>query len=108
MSKKTKINLQLSGLEPLFINEDSIFVNVGERTNVTGSPKFAKLILAGDFDAALAVAQHRALQLGDDVAEDVLDVAVAVPPVVVRVVLRSSSSLLRLRQLHRGGEGSQG
>ena len=39
--------LVLSGLEPLFINRRSNFVNVGERTNVTGSKKFARLIKAG-------------------------------------------------------------
>jgi len=41
--------MRLSGLEPLTIGDDSLFVNVGERTNVTGSRAFAKLILAGDF-----------------------------------------------------------
>src|ERR1700681_4123292 len=44
--------MRLSGLEPLNIGDDSLFVNIGERTNVTGSPGFSKLILAGDFDAA--------------------------------------------------------
>src|SRR5688572_27477109 len=51
--------LRLSGLEPLNIGEDSLFVNVGERTNVTGSPGFSKLIMAGDFAAALSVARHQ-------------------------------------------------
>ena len=44
--------MRLSGLEPLNIGDDSLFVNVGERTNVTGSRAFAKLILAGDFAGA--------------------------------------------------------
>jgi 5-methyltetrahydrofolate--homocysteine methyltransferase len=48
--------LRLSGLEPVTIQPNSIFVNVGERTNITGSPKFSKLILSGDYEAALAVA----------------------------------------------------
>ena len=48
--------MRLSGLEPVTIKPDSIFVNVGERTNITGSPKFSKLILGGDYEAALAVA----------------------------------------------------
>jgi len=48
--------LRLSGLEPVTITPESIFVNVGERTNITGSPKFSKLILSGDYEAALAVA----------------------------------------------------
>jgi 5-methyltetrahydrofolate--homocysteine methyltransferase len=50
---------RLSGLEPLTIRPETNFVNIGERTNVTGSPKFAKLILAGDFEAALAVARQQ-------------------------------------------------
>ncbi len=51
--------LRLSGLEPLVIGPDSNFVNVGERTNVTGSKKFADLILNGDYDAALEVARQQ-------------------------------------------------
>jgi len=50
---------RLSGLEPLNIDEDSLFVNVGERTNVTGSAKFRKLIEAGDYGAALEVARQQ-------------------------------------------------
>jgi len=50
---------RLSGLEAVTIRPDSNFVNVGERTNVTGSPAFAKLILAGDYDAALSVARQQ-------------------------------------------------
>ncbi|MDQ0641688.1 5-methyltetrahydrofolate--homocysteine methyltransferase [Pedobacter sp. W3I1] len=48
--------MRLSGLEPVTITPESIFVNIGERTNITGSPKFSKLILSGDYEAALAVA----------------------------------------------------
>jgi len=48
--------LRLAGLEADNIGPDSLFVNVGERTNVTGSLRFAKLIKEGDFEAALAVA----------------------------------------------------
>src|SRR4029077_3370420 len=51
--------LQLSGLEPLNITPEMGFVVVGERTNITGSPKFSKLILSGDFDSALAVARQQ-------------------------------------------------
>ena len=51
--------LRVSGLEPLTIGPESIFVNVGERTNVTGSRKFARLILAGDYDAALELARQQ-------------------------------------------------
>lgn len=49
----------LSGLEPLIIRPETNFVNVGERTNITGSPKFAKLILAGNYDEALSVARQQ-------------------------------------------------
>jgi len=48
---------RLSGLEPFNITADSLFVNVGERCNVTGSARFKRLILEGDFDAALEVAR---------------------------------------------------
>ena len=51
--------LRLSGLEPLVIGPDSNFVNVGERTNVTGSKKFSDLILAGNYDAGLEVARQQ-------------------------------------------------
>jgi 5-methyltetrahydrofolate--homocysteine methyltransferase len=50
---------RLSGLEAVTIRPDSNFVNIGERTNVTGSPAFAKLILAGDYEAALSVARQQ-------------------------------------------------
>jgi 5-methyltetrahydrofolate--homocysteine methyltransferase len=51
--------MRLAGLEPLVIDDDSLFVNVGERTNVTGSRAFAKLILAGDYAAAVEVARSQ-------------------------------------------------
>ncbi len=50
---------RLSGLEPLIIRPDTNFVNIGERTNVTGSKKFARLIKSGDYAEALSVAQHQ-------------------------------------------------
>ena len=50
---------RFSGLEPLVLRPDSRFVNIGERTNVTGSPKFSKLVLAGEYEAALAVARQQ-------------------------------------------------
>jgi 5-methyltetrahydrofolate--homocysteine methyltransferase len=59
MSRNNKINLQLSGLEPLFITEESIFVNVGERTNVTGSRKFLRLIKEEKYEEALSVAREQ-------------------------------------------------
>jgi len=50
---------RLAGLEPLTIRPDSLFVNVGERTNVTGSSRFADLIKGGDYAAALEVAREQ-------------------------------------------------
>jgi 5-methyltetrahydrofolate--homocysteine methyltransferase len=52
-------NLTLSGLEPLIITPNSLFVNIGERTNVTGSRKFLRLIREGLFDEALSVAKDQ-------------------------------------------------
>ena len=49
----------LSGLEPLFMNKDSLFINVGERTNVTGSRKFARLIKEKNYEEALDVARDQ-------------------------------------------------
>ncbi|WP_263771702.1 methionine synthase [Propionivibrio soli] len=51
--------LRLSGLEPFNVGKGSLFVNVGERTNVTGSKVFARMILEGRFDDALAVARQQ-------------------------------------------------
>ncbi|MDP3777876.1 methionine synthase [Methylotenera sp.] len=51
--------LKLSGLEPFVIDDDSLFVNVGERTNVTGSKAFARLIINEQYDEALTVARQQ-------------------------------------------------
>ncbi|TFY98012.1 methionine synthase [Ramlibacter rhizophilus] len=51
--------LRLCGLEPLSVETGSLFVNIGERTNVTGSRAFARLILQGEFEQALAVARQQ-------------------------------------------------
>ncbi|MEZ5092658.1 methionine synthase [Nocardioides sp.] len=51
--------MRLSGLEPLNITDESLFVNVGERTNITGSARFKKLIKDGDYDTALTVAAQQ-------------------------------------------------
>jgi 5-methyltetrahydrofolate--homocysteine methyltransferase len=51
--------MRLSGLEPFTITEDSLFVNVGERTNITGSARFRTLIKDGDYDTALSVAAQQ-------------------------------------------------
>jgi len=60
MSKIQKPNLlKLSGLEPLVFTPEINFVNIGERTNVTGSKKFARLILNGQYDEALEIAMDQ-------------------------------------------------
>ncbi len=51
--------LRLSGLEAVTLTPETNFVNVGERTNITGSPKFSKLILAEDYESALTVARQQ-------------------------------------------------
>ncbi|MBH1988276.1 MAG: dihydropteroate synthase, partial [Burkholderiales bacterium] len=51
--------MRLSGLEPVLIGEGTLFVNVGERTNVTGSKAFARMILEGRFEDALSVARQQ-------------------------------------------------
>ncbi len=57
--EETPRTLQLAGLEPTNITPEMGFVIVGERTNITGSPKFSKLILADDYDSAIAVARQQ-------------------------------------------------
>jgi len=56
---ETKVTLKLSGLEPLIVTPESNFVNVGERTNVTGSRAFLRMIKEGDFESALSVAREQ-------------------------------------------------
>jgi 5-methyltetrahydrofolate--homocysteine methyltransferase len=51
--------MKLSGLEPVTLDAGHLFVNIGERTNVTGSKAFARMILAGEFEKALAVARQQ-------------------------------------------------
>ena len=53
--------LRLSGLEPLEVGPDSLFLNIGERTNVTGSAKFRRLIEEDDYDAAVEIAREQVL-----------------------------------------------
>lgn len=57
-NRQTKF-MRLSGLEPLVLNENSNFINVGERTNVAGSRKFLRLIKEEKYDEALAIARHQ-------------------------------------------------
>ena len=55
----SSLPLTLAGLEPLLIGDDSLFINIGERTNVTGSKAFARMILNGQYEEALAVARQQ-------------------------------------------------
>ena len=55
----SSLPLTLAGLEPLVIGNDSLFINIGERTNVTGSKAFARMILNGQYEEALAVARQQ-------------------------------------------------
>ena len=59
MSTTIKPYLRLSGLEPLIVRPETNFVNVGERTNVTGSKKFARLVREGLYEEALSVARQQ-------------------------------------------------
>ncbi|WP_294765733.1 methionine synthase [uncultured Rhodoferax sp.] len=59
VASKNVASMMLSGLEPVTIDSRSLFVNVGERTNVTGSKAFARMILNGQFEEALAVARQQ-------------------------------------------------
>ena len=75
--------MKLAGLEPLKIDDDSLFVNVGERTNVTGSARFLKLIKEGDYETALDVARQQVesgAQIIDiNMDEGMLDATEAMP-----------------------------
>jgi 5-methyltetrahydrofolate--homocysteine methyltransferase len=95
----------LAGLEPLVIGDDALFVNVGERTNVTGSKAFARLILAGDYAAAVEVARQQ-VQSGAQIIDVNMDEAmldskaamvrflnlIAVEPDIARVPVMIDSS----------------
>jgi 5-methyltetrahydrofolate--homocysteine methyltransferase len=58
-NKTIKPFLRLSGLEPLVVRPETLFINIGERTNVTGSKKFARLIRGGSYEEALSVARQQ-------------------------------------------------
>ncbi len=81
-------DLQLAGLEPLTIGDGSLFVNVGERTNVTGSKAFARLILAGDYAGAVEVARSQ-VQNGAQIIDVNMDEA----------MLDSKAAMVRFLQL---------
>ncbi|UQX09378.1 methionine synthase [Candidatus Mycobacterium methanotrophicum] len=69
---KIEVATRLSGLEPLNITDDSLFVNIGERTNITGSARFRNLIKAEDYDTALSVALQQ-VELGAQVIDINMD-----------------------------------
>ena len=94
MPPKVEPYTRLSGLEPLTIRPETNFVNIGERTNVTGSPKFAKLILAGDYEGALAVARQQ-VENGAQMIDVNLDEA----------MLDSEKAMTHLPQLRGLGAG---
>ena len=83
MSYTTSKYLKLSGLEPLIITPESNFINVGERTNVTGSRKFLRLIKDEKYSEALAVAREQVeggAQIIDiNMDEGMLDGVYAIP-----------------------------
>ncbi|MDF2465014.1 MAG: metH, partial [Ramlibacter sp.] len=80
--------MMLSGLEPVAIGAGSLFVNIGERTNVTGSKAFARMILNGKFEEALAVARQQ-VENGAQVIDINMDEA----------MLDSKASMVRFLQL---------
>ncbi len=97
--------MRLSGLEPFSITERTNFVNVGERTNIAGSRKFAKLILAGDYESAVEIAREQVengAQIIDvNMDEGLLDAVeamrtflnlIAVEPEIARVPVMIDSS----------------
>jgi len=83
--------LRLSGLEPLTIAPGALFVNIGERTNVTGSKAFARLILGGKFEEALAVARQQ-VENGAQIIDVNMDEA----------MLDSRAAMVRFLQLMAG------
>ena len=85
---KLTSELRLAGLEPLNVGDGSLFVNVGERTNVTGSKAFARLILSGDYAQALSVARQQ-VEAGAQVIDVNMDEA----------MLDSAAAMTRFLQL---------
>ena len=82
------VPMRLSGLEPVEIGAGSLFVNIGERTNVTGSKAFARMILNGEFEAALSVARQQ-VENGAQVIDINMDEA----------MLDSQAAMVRFLQL---------
>ncbi len=83
--------LRLSGLEPVTIGPDSLFVNVGERTNVTGSRRFAKLVLNGQYEAGLEIARSQ-VESGAQVVDVNMDEGMLDSQAAMRTFLRMIAS----------------
>lgn len=88
MSANSLPPMKLSGLEPVSIGEGALFVNIGERTNVTGSKAFARMILNGQYEEALAVARQQ-VENGAQVIDINMDEA----------MLDSKAAMVRFLQL---------
>ncbi|MBL4760557.1 MAG: methionine synthase, partial [Mariprofundaceae bacterium] len=85
------VQCRLSGLEPLHIDESSLFVNVGERANVTGSAKFKRLVMEGDYDAALDVCREQ-VENGAQIIDVNMDEAMLDGKVAMRTFLNLIAS----------------
>ncbi|MDQ6953049.1 MAG: methionine synthase [Mariprofundaceae bacterium] len=86
-----KVQCRLSGLEPLHIDENSLFVNVGERANVTGSAKFKRLIMEGDYDTALDICREQ-VENGAQIIDVNMDEAMLDGVVAMRTFLNLIAS----------------
>ena len=94
----------LSGLEPVSIGQDTLFVNVGERTNVTGSKAFARMILNGQYEEALAVARQQ-VENGAQVIDINMDEAMLDSKAAMVVVPEPHRVRARHRpRAHHGGQ----
>jgi len=86
-----KVQCRLSGLEPLNIDESSLFVNVGERANVTGSAKFKRLVMQGDYDTALDICREQ-VENGAQIIDINMDEAMLDGVVAMRTFLNLIAS----------------
>jgi len=86
-----KVQCRLSGLEPLHIDETSLFVNVGERANVTGSAKFKRLVMEGDYDTALDICREQ-VENGAQIIDINMDEAMLDGVVAMRTFLNLIAS----------------
>lgn len=86
-----KVQCRLSGLEPLHIDDESLFVNVGERANVTGSAKFKRLVMEGDYDTALNICREQ-VENGAQIIDVNMDEAMLDGVVAMRTFLNLIAS----------------